>query len=37
MSKKDDERFIITVKSNNKDLLSFTKILSDRKKIFEQS
>ena len=37
MSKKDDERFIITVKSNNKDLLAFTKLVSDRKKRFEQA
>ena len=37
MSKEDDERFIITVKSNNKDLLAFTKLVSNRKKRFEQA
>lgn len=37
MSKKDDERFIITVKSNTKDLLAFTKLVSNRKKRFEKA
>lgn len=37
MSNKDDERFIITVKSNTKDLLAFTKIVSNRKKRFENA
>jgi len=37
VSKQDDERFIITVKSNNKDLLAFTKLVSIRKKRFKEA
>ncbi len=37
MSKKNDERFIITIKSNTKDLFAFTKLVPQRKKRIENA
>ena len=37
MSKQDDERFIITVKSDTKDLSAFLKLVSMRKKRFKEA
>ncbi|MFX1435450.1 MAG: ferredoxin--NADP reductase, partial [Promethearchaeota archaeon] len=37
MGKKDEERFIITIKSNTKDLFAFTKLIPQRKKRIENA
>ncbi len=37
MNEKDKERFLITVKSNTKDLFAFTKLVPNRKKRIEQA
>ena len=37
MSKKENDKFIITVKSNTKDLFAFTKLIPNRKKRFQKA
>ena len=37
MSKDDEERLNVTVKSNTKDLFAFTKLLPSRKKRIERA